>query len=134
MCPKEDKIQTLIQNKTGAEDSRVRVGCVTLVRVSNGTIQSVTVGNQEQSDKDDHTIDRAELAVDGFDTSNTGRCEDVLVRVDVLVVALADGFRVEDMLVVAGNGGSVPGRGGIVRVFLIGLSGHLEGCGFGGSR
>ena len=59
--------------------SRVRVGSVTLIRVSNGTIETVTVRNQEQTDKNDHTVNRAELAVDGFNTSHTGRCENVSV-------------------------------------------------------
>lgn len=100
---------------------RVRVGGIALVGVSNGTIQTIAVSDQKQSEKDDHPVDRAELAVDGFDTSNTGRCENVL-GLWCLVVSL--GSRVEDMLVVVGTGGGVLGRGSVLRVLLVSLGRH----------
>ena len=121
MCAEKDFVSQSGNHKRTLH-LRVRVGGITLVGVSNGTIQTITVGNQEQSEKDDYPVDRAELAVDGFDTSNTGRRENVL-GLWCLVVAL--GSRVEDMLIVVGTGGSVLGRGSVLRVLLVCLGRHV---------
>lgn len=124
-CVLRDKVSQALIIEVG-KHLRIRVGCVTLVRVSNGTIQSVAVSDQEQTEEDDYTIDSRELTVDGFDTSNTGRRKDVLVGIVVLIVALTGRSRVKDMLVVAGNGRGVLGRV-VVRVFLVSLGRHVEG-------
>jgi hypothetical protein len=85
--------------------SRVRVGCVTLVGVSNGTVQTVTVGNEEQANKDDHSIELSQLTVDCFDSTNTGSGQQVFTCRCVVVVesSIGDGVLlrvIKDVVVV----------------------------------